>query len=90
MLALAAALIGVAVPAQGQTVAWVRQFGTAAHDAASAVRTDASGNIYVGGVTRGALPGNVYAAGFIGGVWLETKPSAMMNDKNFIAIAVSL
>ena len=44
------------VPSEGQTVQWLRQFGTPAHDAAAAVSTGASGIIYVGGVTRGALP----------------------------------
>jgi hypothetical protein len=43
-------------PAHGQDLQWVRQFGTAAYDAASAVTTDGSGNIYVAGVTRGTLP----------------------------------
>lgn len=49
-------LVLAAVPADAQTLQWVRQFGSAQHDAASAVTTDAAGNIYVGGVTRGALP----------------------------------
>jgi hypothetical protein len=34
---------------------WTRQFGTSAYDAATAVRVDASGNIYVAGTTRGDI-----------------------------------
>ena len=56
VLGMVAVMVGAAAPAQGQTLQWVRQFGTPAHDAANAVTTDTSGNIYVGGVTRGALP----------------------------------
>lgn len=51
-----ALMMWVAPPAHGQDLQWVRQFGTAAYDAASAVTTDGSGHIYVGGVTRGTLP----------------------------------
>lgn len=55
VMGLVAVMMGIA-PAQAQTLQWVRQFGTAAHDAADAVTTDAAGNIYVAGVTRGVLP----------------------------------
>jgi hypothetical protein len=61
MLAMAAVMMAAAVPAHGQTLQWARQFGTAGYDAASAVTTDAAGNIYVGGVTRGVLPGQASA-----------------------------
>jgi hypothetical protein len=53
--------MAAAVPVQGQTLQWVHQFGTAEHDAAWGVSTDAAGNIYVGGVTRAALPGQTAA-----------------------------
>jgi hypothetical protein len=56
VLALTMVIVGAAVPAQGQTLQWVRQFGTATFDRAAAVTTDRTGNVYVGGVTRGALP----------------------------------
>ena len=36
---------------------WLRQFGTGGVDYARAVVADASGNVYVGGNTNGALPG---------------------------------
>lgn len=60
VLAFAAVMAGH-LPAHAQTLQWVRQVGTAAHDAAAAVTTDASGNIYVGGVTRGTFPGQTSA-----------------------------
>jgi len=55
-IASAVVIIGPALPAQGQTLQWVRQLGTADFDRASAVTTDGAGNVYVGGVTRAALP----------------------------------
>jgi len=36
---------------------WTRQFGTSSEDVASAVATDASGNVYAAGTTGGALEG---------------------------------
>lgn len=36
---------------------WLRQFGTGGIDFARAVAADGAGNVYVGGNTRGALPG---------------------------------
>jgi hypothetical protein len=54
-------MVGAATPAQAQTLQWVRQFGTAAHDIGYTVTTDTTGNIYVGGVTRGALPAQTSA-----------------------------
>jgi hypothetical protein len=38
---------------------WTRQFGAAGDDAADGVAIDPSGNIYVAGHTRGALPGQL-------------------------------
>ena len=38
-------------------VLWTRQFGTAANDIAYGAATDADGNVYVAGVTLGALEG---------------------------------
>ena len=43
--------------ARAQTIDWVRQLGTAAHDAAYEVAGDPSGNVYVAGSTAGMLPG---------------------------------
>lgn len=51
-----AGMVLAVAPAQAQTVDWVSQFGSAAHDIGYAVTTDTSGNIYAGGVTRGVLP----------------------------------
>jgi hypothetical protein len=45
------------------SVAWTRQFGTAAYDEASAVTLDKSGSIYVVGRTLGAFPGLTNAGG---------------------------
>jgi len=55
VLALAMMIIESASPAQGQTLQWVREFGTADYDHAWAVTTDRAGNVYVGGVTRGGV-----------------------------------
>jgi len=54
-------MIGTAAPAHGQSVQWVRQFGTMDYDNALAVTTDPSGDVYVGGTTRAALPGQTSA-----------------------------
>lgn len=45
------------------SVLWARQFGSPAADFARGVALDATGNVLVGGDTRGALPGNPPAAG---------------------------
>lgn len=45
------------------TLLWVRQLGTASDDLAHGVAADASGNVYVAGVTGGALPGNATSGG---------------------------
>ncbi|NMO14094.1 DUF1565 domain-containing protein [Pyxidicoccus fallax] len=42
---------------------WVRMLGTSADDLAYGVAADSSGNVYVAGVTGGALPGNSSAGG---------------------------
>jgi hypothetical protein len=42
---------------------WTRQFGVVGEDISYAVGVDASGNTYVAGVTRGALPGQTSAGG---------------------------
>src|SRR3954468_3256473 len=61
LLGLIVAMIGTAAPAHGQSVQWVRQFGTMDYDNALAVTTDPSGDVYVGGTTRAALPGQTSA-----------------------------
>ncbi len=48
-------LQGVEPPAGN--LGWVRQFGTAERDEASAVAVDGEGNVYVTGQTEGSLPG---------------------------------
>ena len=48
----------VAKYSPGGELAWVRQLGTAAPDEAAGVSTDASGNVFVAGSTRGALAGS--------------------------------
>ena len=53
-LAIVAVMMAAPAPAEGQTLQWVRQLDTAAHDFANAVTTDASGSIYLAGATRGA------------------------------------
>ena len=40
------------------TKQWTEQLGTASSDAANAVATDSSGNVYVAGATYGGLDGN--------------------------------
>jgi hypothetical protein len=64
MLALAAEMVATAAPAYAQTVEWIRQFGSAAHDIGDAVSADAAGNIYVSGLTDGALPTQTSAGNF--------------------------
>jgi hypothetical protein len=48
----------VAKYSPGGELAWVRQIGTEAPDEAAGVATDASGNVFVAGFTRGALEGS--------------------------------
>lgn len=48
----------VAKYSPGGELAWVRQIGTAAPDEAAGVSADASGNVFVAGVTRGGLAGS--------------------------------
>jgi hypothetical protein len=43
-------------PGRAATVAWVRQFGSPQHDAATGITVDPQGNVFVGGWTDGALP----------------------------------
>ncbi len=45
------------------TLLWVRQLGTSAEDLAHGVAADSGGNVYVAGVTGGALQGNASAGG---------------------------
>jgi hypothetical protein len=47
----------------GGTLKWTVQLGSSAADAANAVTTDSTGNIYVAGSTRGTLPGQAPNAG---------------------------
>ena len=47
----------VAKYAPDGVLVWTRQFGTAAHDAATGVGADASGNVYIVGDTQGSLGG---------------------------------
>jgi len=42
---------------------WTRQFGTSDNDIARGVVVDTSGNVYVAGETRGALPGQTSSGG---------------------------
>ena len=41
-------------------VVWTKQFGTAAHDVATAAMTDACGNVYVAGATRGDFEADAF------------------------------
>src|SRR5438105_940867 len=42
---------------------WTSQFGTRAHNAATSLAVDASGNAYVAGWTSGAFSGYVFSGG---------------------------
>jgi len=53
---LSAGPSGVCGPGAGAAL-WVRQFGSSASDVASSVSADASGNVFVAGLTSAALPG---------------------------------
>ena len=44
-------------------IAWLHQFGTSSYDYARGVAVDGSGNAYVVGRTRGALPGQTSSGG---------------------------
>ena len=46
-----------AAPASGQTLDWVRQFGTASEDRGTGVSVDELGNVYISGYTEGSLEG---------------------------------
>jgi len=43
---------------------WTRQFGTSSGDAVVGVAVDSSGNVYVAGITGGALPGQTSSGGW--------------------------
>ena len=43
---------------------WTRQLGTASYDSATAITSDAVGNVYAAGVTNGALDGQTSAGGY--------------------------
>lgn len=42
---------------------WIRQLGTENHDEARGIAVDRGGNVYIVGLTRGSLDGNVNASG---------------------------
>ena len=48
----------VVATASGQTISWIRQFGTTAEDSAMALTTGPDGSIYVAGYTDGSLEGS--------------------------------
>jgi Ca2+-binding RTX toxin-like protein len=45
------------------TLLWTRQFGSTGYDSINRTLLDNSGNVIVGGVTNGALPGQIYQGG---------------------------
>ncbi len=57
------------------SLAWLRQFGSDGNDYARGVATDSSGNVYVGGETTGALPGQTRTSAF-GDAFLRKYDSA--------------
>ena len=50
----------IAVSALGQTISWIRQFGTSSGDLARGMAVEATG-VYVVGVTGGVFPGQAFA-----------------------------
>ena len=77
------------------TLRWQRQIGTAAYDKAYSIATDQSGNIYIGGTTRGELePGqqqgqeDIFVAKFDASgnqLWLHQIGTAQHDNANGIA-----
>jgi hypothetical protein len=53
----------VAKYSANNTLLWMKQFGTSNYDVANGISTDNSGNVYITGSTRGALPGNTNLGG---------------------------
>ena len=53
----------VAKYASDGSLIWIKQFGSAGTEEVRDVATDASGNVYVSGRTRGNLPGNTSSGG---------------------------
>jgi len=60
-LVVASLLLGPASPATAQEIIWTRQFGSAVLEVAAGVALDGDENVYVGGSTNGALPGQTAA-----------------------------
>ena len=60
LAALLIATLALPATAAGPKVKWTRQFGTGAMDMALGVDVDRVGRAYVGGVTGGTFPGQVY------------------------------
>lgn len=62
-LLAAASILLSAIPAQAETIDWIRQFGSRRFDRAWGTSIDASGNSYVAGQTDGQLPGQTHRGG---------------------------